>query len=307
MAAGSAPTLDPPTPAGSAVRLQSRGLRGLLVASGVLVILAGVQLFAFTERTEEYFAWTIVPSVSAAFLGAGYFAAVAMEWVAVRERVWVSARLVSVTILVFATLTTVATLAHLDRFHFDSPTVGTVAVTWVWMVIYVAVPPLMAMCLWWQRRMPGADPARRAPVARWFKGVFGAHALVMLAVGAPMFVAPLATAEAVWPWELTPLTGRAVAAWLLGMGFAGLVAMTWEDDWARLRPVAISFVLLTVLQLVVVARYAGALDWASVRTWVYLVYLLDMLVLGLIALRQAQAARRGHAPAPPLPQPAALS
>ena len=93
------------------VRLQSAGLRWLLLVSGVLVLLAGVQLFVFTERTDEYFAWTVVPPVSAAFLGAGYFAAMAMEWVAVRQRTWVSARLVAVTIFFFASLTTTITSA----------------------------------------------------------------------------------------------------------------------------------------------------------------------------------------------------
>jgi hypothetical protein len=277
------------------VRLQSRGLRWLLIVSGVLVLLAGVQLFVFTERTDEYFAWTIVPSVSAAFLGAGYFAAVAMEWLAVRERVWVSARLVSVTILVFATLTTVATFAHLDRFHFDGPTVGTIAVTWVWMVIYVTVPVLMVGCLVVQRRMPGADPPRVAPVPTWFKAVFGFHAVVMLVVGAPMFAFPVATGNAVWPWDLTPLTGRAIAAWLLGMGFAGLVGM-WEDDWVRLRPMAVSFALLVGFQLVALARYATTLDWGQARTWLYLVYLVDMLVLALIAYRETRRAAYGRSP-----------
>lgn len=256
--------------------------------SGLLVFLAGVQLFIFSERTDEYFAWTIQPPVGAAFLGAGYFAAMAMEWVAVRERTWVSARLVSVTILFFASLTMVATLAHLDRFHFDGPTPGTVAVTWTWMVIYGAVPPLMAACLFGQRRMPGADPPRRAPMPAWFKAVFGFHALVMVVLGAPMFLYPVATARAVWPWELTPLTGRAVAAWLLGMGFAGLVAL-WEDDWARVRPVAVSFLLLVVLQLATVVRYADAFDWEGVRSWLYVLYLADMLALGLVANRRTQA------------------
>lgn len=271
-------------------RPQSWGLRWLLLVSGTLVLLAGVQLFVFTERTDEYFAWTIAPSVGAAFLGAGYFAAVAMEWVAVRERTWASARVVSATILVFASLTTVATLLHLDKFHFDGPTLGTVAVTWVWIVIYVGVPPLMAACVLAQRRMPGTDPPRRAPVAAWFKAAFGAHALAMLLLGLPMFLAPAVTGAAVWPWELTPLTGRAIAAWLIGMGFAGLMGL-WEDDWARLRPVAVSFVLLTVLQLVALARYAGALDWGQARTWVYLVFLVDMLAFALIAVREVRRAR----------------
>lgn len=276
--------------------MQSTGLRWLLFVSGLLVFLAGIQLFVFSERTDEYFAWTIQPPVGAAFLGAGYFAAMAMEWVAVRERAWVSARLVSVTILFFASLTMVATVAHLDRFHFDGPTPGTVAVTWAWMVIYGAVPPLMALCLLVQRRMPGADPPRRAPMPAWFKAVFGCHALVMVFLGAPMFVYPIATGQALWPWELTPLTGRAMAAWLLGMGFAGLVAL-WEDDWARLRPVAVSFLLLVVLQLITVVRYVDAFGWGRPRSWLYLLYLADMLALGLVAIRRTQAA----APALPLP------
>lgn len=270
------------------VRRQSRGLRWLLLVSGMLVFLAGIQLFVFAERTDEYFAWTIQPPVSAAFLGAGYFAAMAMEWVAVRARAWVSARLVAVTILVFASLTMAVTLAHLDRFHFGGPTPGTVAVTWTWMLIYGAVPPLMAVCLLVQRRMPGSDPPRVARLPAWFRTVFGLHAVLMLAVGVPLLLAPVATGAAVWPWELTPLTGRAVSAWLIGMGFAGVVAL-WEDDWARLHPVAVSFVLLSVLQVVALLRYADMLDWARLRSWLYALYLSDMLLLGLFAVTKTRA------------------
>lgn len=280
-------------PAGSgagAIRLQTPGLRWLLIASGFLVVLAGTQLFVFTERTEEYFAWTVVPPLSAAFLGAGYYAAAAMEWVAVRERLWVSARLVSVTILVFATLTLGVTLAHLDRFHFDGPTVGTIAVTWAWIAIYAGVPPLMAFFLVAQRRMPGGDPPRVARLPTWFKGVFGVHMAALVAVGVPMLVYPAATGEALWPWELTPLTGRAMAAWLLGLGWAGFMAL-WEDDWARLRPVATSFILLIGLQMVALARYGADLDWQSPRSWVYLVFLLNLLFLGVVATRRIRATK----------------
>lgn len=283
-------------PEGGHLRLQSRGLRGLLVASGVLVALAGIQLFVFTERTDEYFAWTIVPPVGAAFLGAGYFAAVAMEWLAVRERLWTSARLVSVTILVFAALTAVVTFIHIDRFHLDGPTAGTVAVTWGWILIYVTVPPLMVACLVAQRRMPGADPPRVAPLPTWFRVVFGFHALVMVVVGALMFLWPVATGDALWPWELTPLTGRAIAAWLLGLGFGGLGAL-WENDWLRLRPMMVSFVLLVGFQLAALARYAGTLQWDRARSWIYLVFLLDLLVLALAAYRETRLAARASAPA----------
>lgn len=264
-------------------RVQSPGLRRMLLVSGALVFLAGVQLFVFPERTEQYFAWTIAPPLTASFLGAGYFAAVAMEWLAARHTVWVAARLVAVTILVFASLTLLATVLHLDRFHFGASQPGTVAVTWVWLLIYAFVPPLMLLLVFHQRRMPGQDPARRARIEYWFKAVFGAHALIMVVVGIPLFIAPASTATAIWPWDLTPLTGRTVAAWLVGMGFAGIFGM-WENDWARLRPMAVSFVLLTVLQSLTVLRHRDTFDWAEPRAWLYLWYLADMLALALVAL-----------------------
>lgn len=279
------------SPARFELRLQSTGLRWLLIVSGVLVILAGTQLFVFSERTDEYFAWTIVPPVSAAFLGAGYYAAAGMEWFAVRQRLWVSARLVSATILVFASLTLFVTLAHLDRFHFDGPTAGTIAVTWAWIAIYAGVPPLMAVFLIRHHRAPGSDPPRVAPLPGWFKVVFGIHAFLLLLLGVPMLLEPVRTAVVAWPWELTPLTGRAIAAWLLGLGFAGLFAL-WENDWARLRPVALSFILLIGLQAIALLRYAGSFDWSRPRSWLYVVYLFDMLVLGVVAMRATRRAGR---------------
>lgn len=40
-----------------------------------LLFIAGVQLFLLSEQTETYFAWTFAAPLSAAFMGAGYWAA----------------------------------------------------------------------------------------------------------------------------------------------------------------------------------------------------------------------------------------
>src|SRR5215472_368531 len=61
------------------------GMRRLLFTASVLVLLAGIQLFAFTGRTGHFFAWTIANPLSAAFLGAAYWAAVAIEALADRK------------------------------------------------------------------------------------------------------------------------------------------------------------------------------------------------------------------------------
>jgi len=73
------------------VRELSLGMRGLLVAASVLVFLAGFQLFILTEQTEHYFARTIQPPLTAAFLGAGYWSSFLLEFLASRERIWARA------------------------------------------------------------------------------------------------------------------------------------------------------------------------------------------------------------------------
>ena len=63
-------------PAGAALRPVVPGMRRLLLAAAVLVLLAGLQLFVFTGRTDSFFAFTIANPLAAAFLGAAYWAAV---------------------------------------------------------------------------------------------------------------------------------------------------------------------------------------------------------------------------------------
>ncbi|MGH2827762.1 MAG: hypothetical protein ACRDKF_12405 [Actinomycetota bacterium] len=151
----------------------SREMRVMLLASGVLVFLAGVQLFVLSERTDDYFAWTIDPSATAAFLGAGYWAAVAVEGLAAIEIRWERARVAVPAVFVFTTLTLIATLLHIDVFHFDAPEFSTRAVTWSWLAVYAIVPLIMGV-LWWRQAGRGhADAGRFAPMPEWAKAVFG--------------------------------------------------------------------------------------------------------------------------------------
>src|SRR5581483_6358835 len=122
------------------------GMRRLLTAAAVLVFLAGVQLFVFPGRTARYFAWTINPPLTAAFLGASYWSSVGFELAAARERTWAQARIAAPAVFVFTVLTLVVTLVHIDRFHFGprfEP--ATRAVTWIWLAIYSIVPVMMVL------------------------------------------------------------------------------------------------------------------------------------------------------------------
>ncbi len=273
--------------------------------ASVLVALAGLQLFALTERTDRYFAWTIGVPLTAAFLGAGYWASVPLEWLSGRRQVWAECRPAVAGVYVFTALTLVATLLHLDRFHFGHEfPLGTQALTWAWLAIYVVVPVAFAVVLAGQLRQPGGDPPRRFPLPFLMRATLSSQAAVLAALGAALFVAP-ERALRWWPWPLTELTARAVGAWLVALGVIAAQSVV-ENDWLRLRSVLLSDVALAALQLIALARYAGSVDW-SPGGWIYLLFLISLLAVGVYgSSRASRAASMSHPdsvvgrdPAPP--------
>jgi len=270
------------------LRVLTVGMRRLLWLAGFLVFLAGVQLFVFSERTAELFAWTIDIPLTAAFLGAGYWASVVLEWMSARQTAWVHARISVPAVFVFTTLTLVATLLHIDLFHLGTEFEPvTRAATWGWIAIYVLVPPAMALLLVIQSRAGGEDPPRAAPLPSWIVSVLVAQAVILLALGCYLFVLP-ERAGSLWPWQLTPLTGRAVGAWVFSIGLAAAHSV-WENDLKRMRPAAFSYLALGLLELIALARYPDTVRWGEPQTVVYLAFLAGMLLVGAAA---ASAGRR---------------
>ena len=282
--------LDEPSLSAEEFRVLQPGMRVLLVIAGVLVLLAGFQLFVFTERTATHFAWTIQPPLTAAFLGAAYWSAAAFEWSAARSRTWADARIAVPTVFVFTVLTLVATLLHLDKFHFGSSfELATQAVTWAWLAIYTSVPVMMAVLWWRQSRAPGVDSPRTHPFPMWLRVLVGLQAVLLLVVGTALFLFPLRTGArpegpgAWWPWALTPLTSRAVGAWSFSLGVAATHALL-ERDARRVRPAAIAYVAFAVLEGIAVLRYLDTPDWSSTAGVVYLTFLASSAITGLSCL-----------------------
>ncbi|MGB3713673.1 MAG: hypothetical protein WA996_04510, partial [Candidatus Promineifilaceae bacterium] len=183
--------------------------------------------------TDTYFAWTISPPITAAFLGSAYWASFMLEILGSRRKLWARARIAIPAVLLFTTLTLVATLIHLDKFHFGSQfDTITQAGTWVWLLVYVTVPVAMTVMLIHQLRVPGEDPPRRIPISRGMRTILYLQALIMVGLGIALFIAPVPTGELFWPWHLSALTGRAIGAWLIGIGTAA-GHMANENDWWR--------------------------------------------------------------------------
>jgi hypothetical protein len=247
-----------------------------------LVLAEGSILLAAHNDTARYFSWTIAVPVTAAFLGAAYLAAMVLEAVAACQRSWERARIGVPGILAFTALTLVVTLVHLDKFHLSAASALTRALTWGWLVIYIVVPPVLAF-LWWRqaRAVPGTAPAG-TPLPPPVRAALGVQGAVMLALGVALLAAPVQVAR-LWPWPLTALTGRAVGAWLVGLGI--IAAQSWHAD--RRDTVAIVFpatIVFGALQLAVLAAFAHSMHWDQASAWCYLVFLASLLVVGVAGL-----------------------
>lgn len=257
----------------------------LLVASG-LVFTVGIPLLLLTEQTDRYFAWTIPNQLTASFLGAAYWSSFALELLAARERAWARARIAVPAVLLFTMLTLIVTLIHLGSFHLNSPSFITRLGTWAWLAVYAIVPVAMAVLLVRQLRLPGGDPPRLALLPGWIRLVLAINAALLLLLGAGLLIVP-DLAAGLWPWQLSALGGRAIGAWLLGLGLAAAHA-NWENDLSRLRPLVAGAAIFSILQLLNLARYPGVANWSGPAIWVYLLLLLSMLTASLAGWRASQ-------------------
>lgn len=254
------------------------GMRRMLFASTVLVLLISFFLFLFPTRTETLFAWTIGVPLTAAFLGANYLASAFMTLLAARETVWARARVAVPGVILFTLLTTIVTFIHLDKFHLDSPGLFTRFVTWVWIAVYVLDPIFFTYAFVRQMRQPQVDPPRAAVLPGWYRLALLVVGAPMLLVGAVMLLAPAAVIGR-WPWELTPLTAQAIGAWGVGIGFV-VVHSAWENDWSRLRGMVVALALVGALQLVNLLRFSQAVEWGGATAILYVVFMVAAALVG---------------------------
>lgn len=262
-------------------KLTTVGMKWQLLVGAILVFITGIVLFFGTQHTDTYFAWTINPPLlTAAFLGATYLSSFVLGLLAAREDVWARARLAVPGPLIFTILMLVATLLHLDRFHLNSPKPTAVLFTWVWLAVYAGVPISMTIMLIRQLRAPGDDLARQMPLPVWMRVAFIVLAMIILLVGVALFIAPQ-NVSLLWAWQLTPLTSRAIAAWLIAIGIVA-VQVAWENDYTRVKPVMIFFTIFGLLQCLALARYPNDFVWSEPRGWVHLVVIAATLGLGIL-------------------------
>jgi hypothetical protein len=113
----------------------------------------------------------------------------------------------------------------------------------------------------------------------------------MLGVGIALYVAP-ADVDAIWPWTLTPLTSRAVGAFLIGFGAAAVHAVV-ENDVTRFEGAAYAYATLGALELVALARYTDTLDAPAIGEAAFFAFTVSVLAVGIAGSLRARGFERG--------------
>jgi hypothetical protein len=262
-----------------------------MLAAAVFVAAAGLSLFFLSERTNQFFAWTINPPVTAAFLGGGYLAVTTALVLALRERDWAQVR-VGVWVVATGLISIlVATLLHLDKFHLHSPVWSAWVWAWSWLFLYVALVPGLIAALWAQWREAATEPTRRAALPPALRLALRLLGTLMLGIGAVLFVTP-GSAEQLWPWPLTPLTARMVGSFYLAFAVS-LFAAARENDYTRIHVASFAYVVFAALQTVNAARYP-AVSWQGLPGLLLAGVLLALFLTGLAGVRGYLALRPGN-------------
>jgi hypothetical protein len=226
----------------------------LVAAAFLLLVLPGA--------TEQHFAWTIQPPMTAMLLGSAYAGGIWFFVQVAVQRRWHRVRHGFPAVLVFATLLAIATFLHWDRFHFGHISFIT------WVALYISTPVLVLVALVLNLReddgMPEGDDIEIPGPWRYVLALVGAASTV---TGLVLFIVPSLLIGS-WAWEVTPLTARVVGAVLTLPGLVN-VWMLWDDRWSAFRRVdQAQLVSLACILLAIAVRLAD-FDWNRPSAWLF--------------------------------------
>jgi hypothetical protein len=269
-----------------------RGTRIWLVFNILLVFVAGIQLFVLSERTADFFAWTIGVPISAAYIGAGYWASLTYLVLTLRVREWQRVRPLWIMILTLAVFTFFVTFRDLSLFHLGSGPAFAQVAAWAWLAVYIGIPLISLAVLLFQERAGGSHEYEvRFPLLGWVRVFLLFLAVGYALIGLGLTFAP-ATFDDVWPWPVPRLPAGAMAAWQLTAA-ASAAWMLREGDWVRARFSAFTYIVFHILLIIAAIRFGSFLPLGNWQTWVYLIILVVVpALLAVAALAQEKAMRQ---------------
>jgi len=285
------------------IRRDDRVLPLTRVVAGVVVVilvLATWVLYLHPSETARHFAWTIKPSMTALFMGAGYGSAVYFYARMVAVRRWHRVACGFIPTTIFTWLMLGATILHWSRFHH-----GQLAFE-LWLWIYIVTPFLVPFVWLVNRRTdPGTLEERDAALPAAVRLALVVVGIGLCLVSAWLYLLPSSSA-AHWPWTLTPLTSRVIASFIAIPGVTWLM-LAGDGRWSSCRIPLETTALSILLMAAGTARAWSDLDHSNPLTWFIVAGMaVTLLAIGGLAvamqrLAGARDAAPSIVPATPLP------
>ncbi len=249
-----------------------------------LVVAFGM-LYFFPDISGTLFAWPIKPHMSAMTLGATYLGGAYFFTNVIFAKRWHTVRLGFLPVTAFAAILGVSTLLHWDKFTHGHPSFIS------WAVLYFTLPFIIPVVWYLNQRAAPAGASRSEPTfSAYFRGAMGLIGAILLGAGAMLLLAP-GWMIPLWPWAMTPLTGRVMAAMFTLSGWVGL-GVALDGHWSSARVLFGAQAISVVLFLLASALARVDIHWEMLTSYTFVGGMVLVLALILWAAAQTRRARR---------------
>jgi hypothetical protein len=226
------------------------------------LVVAFVILYGFPADTERLFAWKLQPTMSAMMLAAAYAGGIYFFVAVLFGKRWHCVKVGLLPVTAFASSLGVATALHWDRFN------HTHVAFFAWAGLYFSTP-LIVLAVWLLNR--NRDPleleAGDTTIPVLARIAVGAAGVVTLLVAVVLMFQPQVLI-ALWPWKVTPLTARMMAALFALPGVVG-IGVALDKRWSAARTILQSQWFGIALILLAVYRARHEFDWSGLAAWVF--------------------------------------
>ena len=264
-----------------------------------------VAWFLFLPEKGIYFAWRVVPELTAMFMGAGFLLRSYFGFHLWREKYWYPLRWSMAGDFAFLGVLFVSTWWHVGEMNWNLQGVSSglknfsLVITHVWILAYTFEPLTIFL-------LHPRDAEAHAPLPAELsegkllpplRSALGAVFLFGAAFWAVLFIWP-EFANTRWPWELNPFDARVMSAWFAGSSIWA-VTMYFMEDWAEVKMGvrAILFFILGLIGVWLIASPRYELNQTAIAARQGLVYIVSLLLIASWLLfaywKQEQARKKG--------------
>jgi hypothetical protein len=241
------------------------------VESFVLLI-AGTGLLFFSSVIIPEWPWQL-SRFNALLLGAIYTASLLSTVMTVYVRRWAPARIVMPMIFLFTTIVLLVSLAYLDRFEAAKYS------TWLWFLLYIAIPANAAYHIWLHRDLKSYYPF---PLTTRWRPVLLGPPILLGAYGLGLLLVP-DTSSGFWPWAIDDFHARVYSVLYLTPAF-GAVLLWRAAASIELLTLGMTVALggfIPVVGLALVDQSVNKVDWSQAGTWLWIGSFAILLLSGL--------------------------